>query len=121
MQQILLVDDEDDVLSMMVDVLREQGYLPVPVSDGEEALELLTSRPVDAVVSDIMMPRLNGMRLLEAVKRGPRQVRVVLVTGYATRALALEALGRGASCVLEKPFTNDALVTAVRDALAGRP
>jgi len=121
MQQILLVDDEDDVLSMMADVLRRHGYLPVPVSDGEEALELLTSQPVDAVVSDIMMPRLNGMRLLEAVKRGPRRVRVVLVTGYATRALASEALGQGASCVLEKPFTNDALLTAVRDALAGHP
>jgi DNA-binding NtrC family response regulator len=115
--EILLVDDEDDVLSMMADVLREQGYAPVPVTNGEEALQLLATRPVEVVVSDIMMPRLNGVRLLEAVKRAHRDVQVVLVTGYATRELAEEALGKGACCVLEKPFTNDQLVVAVRDAL----
>lgn len=120
MDEILLIDDEDDVLSMMADVLREEGWAPVPVSDGEEALQLLTGRPVDVIVSDIMMPRLNGMRLLEVVKRDHADVQVVLVTGYATRELAAEAVGKGACCVLEKPFTNDQLVSAVREALERR-
>jgi DNA-binding NtrC family response regulator len=121
MAAILLIDDEDDVLSMMRDVLIEEGYAPETLSDGAEALAQLEARRFDVVVSDIMMPRLNGMRLLEAVKRTHAEVKVILVTGYATRELAAEALEKGASRLLEKPFTTEQFVSAVRDALGATP
>lgn len=120
MADILLIDDEDDVLSMMADVLKDQGYDPASVSNGEEALKLLETRRFDVIVSDIMMPRLNGLRLLEAVKRQDRDVQVVLVTGYATRELAADAVEKGAFRVLEKPFSNDQLIRTVEDALNRR-
>jgi DNA-binding NtrC family response regulator len=117
MREILLVDDESDVLSMMADVLGDEGFTTHAVADGEEALRLLQQRRFGVVVSDIMMPRINGLRLLEAIKRLDASVPVILVTGFATRELSEDALRKGAVRVLEKPFTGDQFVAAIREAL----
>lgn len=117
MAAILLIDDEEHVLGMMEDVLRHRGWDPVAVSDSEEALRLLDARPFDVIVSDVMMPRLNGLRLLETVRGQGRRIQVILVTGYATREVAEDALANGAYRLLQKPFSVDDLVTAVEGAL----
>jgi DNA-binding NtrC family response regulator len=92
------------------------GYVPRSASDSLEASRLLETIAFDVVVSDIMMPNLNGLQLLEAVKRRPG-AQVVLVTAYANRKLAVEALEKGASGFIEKAMTSETFLDAVRQAV----
>lgn len=115
--RILVIDDEPEILSVMVDTLGQEGYSLQSTSDSREAVKLLETTTFDVIVSDIMMPNLTGLQLLEAAKRQNPNVQVVLVTGYSTREVALEALKKGASGFLEKPFETKQLVAAVREAL----
>lgn len=93
------------------------GYVPRPTSDSREASRLLETIAFDVIVSDIMMPNLNGLQLLEAAKRQNAGVQLVLVTAYANRKLALEALEKGASGFVEKPMTSETFLDAVRQAI----
>ena len=115
--QILVIDDEPDVLEVIVEVLEQEGYSPRSTSDSREASRLLEATAFDLIISDIMMPHLSGLQLLEIAKRQNPDVQVVLVTGYSTREMALEALRKGASGFIEKPFQTDQLLAAVREAL----
>lgn len=115
--QILVIDDEPEVLAVMVDVLEQEGYSPRSTSDSREASRLLEETTFDVIVSDIMMPHLSGLQLLEMAKRQNPDVQVVFVTGYSTREVALEALNKGAAGFIEKPFQTHQLVAAVREAL----
>ena len=114
---ILVIDDEPEVLAVMVDVLEQEGYSPRSTSDSREASRLLEEATFDVIVSDIMMPHLSGLQLLEMAKRQNPDVQVVFVTGYSTREVAIEALNKGASGFIEKPFQTHQLVAAVREAL----
>lgn len=115
--QILVVDDEPEILSLMVEWLEQEGYVARPTSDSLEASRLLKTIAFDVIVSDIMMPNLNGLQLLEAARSQNPGVQVVLVTAYSSRALALEALEKGASGFIEKPMTSAAFLDAVRQAI----
>lgn len=115
--RILVIDDDPDVLSVMVDALIEAGYTPQWTTDSREAAALLAAGPFDVVVSDVAMAHLNGFTLLRAAKRQDPAVEVILVTGAPTRAMALEALDHGAAGFLEKPFRPEELVGMVHQAL----
>jgi CheY-like chemotaxis protein len=96
--RILVVDGEPEVLEVMVDMLEQEGYSPRSTSDNREASRLLEATAFDVIVSDIVMPHLSGLQLLEIARRQNPDVQVVLVTGYATNELAREALERSAPC-----------------------
>jgi len=112
---VLVVDDETTVRRFAVRVLEREGYLVVEARDGRDALELLKqeSITVDVVVSDIVMPRLNGVELMQALVVSHPELPVILMSGYATGALA--ELGIAAPCaILPKPFPSDRLLEEVR-------
>ncbi|MFQ5828999.1 MAG: response regulator [Candidatus Methylomirabilia bacterium] len=115
--QTLVIDDEPEVLEVMVDILEQAGYPAQSTSDSENASRLLETSKFDLIVSDIMMPHLSGLQLLEIAKRQNPDVQVVLVTGYANRQVALEALEKGASGFIEKPIEIEPFLAAVRQAL----
>jgi CheY-like chemotaxis protein len=115
--QILVVDDEPEILSLMAEWLEGEGLAARSTSDSLEASRLLKTIAFDVIVSDIMMPNLNGLQLLEAAKRQNPSVQVVLVTAYSSRALALDALEKGASGFVEKPMTRETFLDPVRQAL----
>ena len=115
--RILVVDDEPEILEVIVDLLTQEGYSPRSTSDSREASRLLEETAFDIIVSDIVMPHLSGLQLLEMAKRQNPDVQVVLVTGYATHAVALEGLNKGASGFIEKPFQMDQLLATLRGAL----
>jgi CheY-like chemotaxis protein len=110
----LVVDDEAPVRRFAVRVLRHDGFRVLEAADGAEALQLLQSRSenVDVVVSDIVMPRMNGVELMEALSVSHPQVPVVLMSGYAGNQL-LE-LGIAAPCsIVAKPFSQERLLAEV--------
>ena len=112
---ILVVDDETAVRRFAARVLQREGYTVVEATDGMEALELvrMNGAPVEIVVSDIVMPRLNGVELTKALSESHPSLPVILMSGYATAALS--ELGIAAPCgMLTKPFPADRLLAEVQ-------
>lgn len=120
MQQILVVDDEDMVRHFAARILTAEGYRVVQAADGAAALDILNGRPVDLVVSDVVMPRLNGIQLLERLSIAHPGLPILLMSGYGTT----ELMDRGVSVpcgLLAKPFPPDRLLEEVRRCLGQQP
>jgi two-component system cell cycle sensor histidine kinase/response regulator CckA len=116
--RILVVDDEPSVRRFAARALLEEGFAVTEAADGQEALAAVHAGGVSALVSDIVMPRVNGVQLMETLARSHPRLPVILMSGYATREL--EGLGIAAPCgVLAKPFTVERLVEEVRRCLDG--
>jgi two-component system cell cycle sensor histidine kinase/response regulator CckA len=116
--RILVVDDEPFVRRFAARALSEQGFAVLEAADGQEALAAVEAGGISALVSDIVMPRLNGVQLMEALARSHPQLPVLLMSGYAPAEL--EGLGIAAPCaVLVKPFKAERLVEEVRRCLGG--
>jgi two-component system cell cycle sensor histidine kinase/response regulator CckA len=118
--RILVVDDEPLVRRFAARVLEEEGFRVSEAPDGAEALRLLREEvpDADAVVSDIVMPRLNGVELLQILSSTHPQLPVLLMSGYASGEL--EGMGIAAPCaILAKPFAPERLVKELRRCLRG--
>ena len=111
---ILVVDDEGAVRRFALRVLEREGYMVFEARDGVEALDLIKQGPsFDVVVSDIVMPRLNGVELMQALLTSKPELPVILMSGHATGALT--DLGIAAPCaILPKPFPAERLLEEVR-------
>jgi DNA-binding NtrC family response regulator len=114
-EYVLVVDDELLIRWFAARVLSEEGFGIHEASDGAEALELIRAgiTAVDLVLSDIVMPRMNGVELLQSLSTLRPDLPVILMSGYGTAQLA--ELGIASPCgVLAKPFSPEALVAEVR-------
>jgi putative two-component system response regulator len=122
MIKILVVDDDAVVRDVIGEMLVVAGYEVVAAATAAEALELFTDEEIRLVVSDIVMPDVSGLELLEAMRLRRPSLSIVLVTGANTRDNLSEALTRGADGLIAKPFTAAELQEAVEKALdrAGR-
>jgi putative nucleotidyltransferase with HDIG domain len=118
--ELLVVDDEPAVRDVLGEGLRDAGYSVTLASNGHEALEVMKSRDFALVLSDIDMPRMDGVRLLEAVKRANPDVEVVMITGVVDVEIAIRAMRMGASDYLTKPFNFEEVRVTVGRALEHR-
>ncbi|HLX18058.1 MAG TPA: response regulator [Bradyrhizobium sp.] len=117
---ILLVEDEDGLRSLNARGLRSRGYSVIEASNGIEALEALEDKngAVDLVVSDVVMPEMDGPTLLRAMRKQNPDLKVIFVSGYAEDAFA-KSLGEDEKFdFLPKPFTLSQLVAAVKETMA---
>ncbi len=106
--RILVVDDEKIKRVTLADDLATQGHDVVAASDGEEALGHLQNAPFDVVVTDLKMPKLDGLELLRRIKQGPwPDLEVIMMTAYGSIPVAVEAVKLGAFDFLTKPFRNE--------------
>ena len=110
----LVVDDDDLTRELLAHVLRKDGHEVVEVSDGADALTRLGSARFDLVVSDVQMARTSGIELLEAIAKLPVRPPVILVTGYAEAAAAMDAMALGAADYLSKPVDPEQLLALMR-------
>jgi two-component system cell cycle sensor histidine kinase/response regulator CckA len=119
---VLVVDDEDAVRRFASRVLKREGYIVIEAQDGAEALELFENTgppPADIVVSDIVMPRLNGIELMAAISHSHPDIPVILMSGYANAALS--DMGITAPCgILSKPFPAERLLAEVQRCVSHR-
>ncbi len=121
-RNILIADDDDDMRALMATTLRNDGYSVVEASDGAQLLEILRDamddvrvRP-DILVTDIKMPRLSGLGVLQALRRARVRMPVILVTAFSDESMHTVAKRLGAVGVLQKPFDVDDLRTVVLNA-----
>ena len=116
----LIVDDEPNMRRVLAALLKKHGFASIDAADGEAALELLAENEVDVVVSDLKMPRMNGLELLEQARRRFPDVPLILITAHGTVGSAVEALKQGALDYLTKPFDPDEIGQVLEKALLAR-
>ena len=101
---VLLVDDEAIVGQRLKPALAKIGCNVETFEDPKSAMKRIDEKEFDIVVTDIMMPDVDGIQLLEYVQKKSERTKVIMITGYATEALAREAMGKGAFDIIAKPF-----------------
>ena len=119
-EKILVVDDEEAIREVVSTLLEAQGYRCSVVSNGRLALEKFQADSHDLVLSDIVMPEMDGLKLLERIRGQDPDVPVIMVTAMHDISIALQAIRAGAYDYILKPFEKDQLYVSVRRALEHR-
>lgn len=114
---ILAVDDEPSMLRLLEISLRQAGYQPLTARDGREALEVINAQQVDCVVTDLHMPRMDGLQLLKEIRKTDTELPVIIVTAQGEISSAIEAMRNGASDYILRPFDLAELELAIKRAL----
>jgi two-component system response regulator PilR (NtrC family) len=118
--RVLVVDDELSMREFLAILLEREGYLSEQAGSAEEALKLLESGSFELVISDVSMPGLSGLELLERIKQLTPETAVLLITAYTTAEQAVEAMKLGAYDYIAKPFKVEEIKVLVRNALEKR-
>ena len=117
METILIVDDEKNYLVVLEDLLGPEGYEILTTDNAPDALRQIREADLDLVITDMKMPKMNGMELLEETKSIKPDLPVIIMTAYGTIELAVEAMKKHAYDYITKPFQNEQLKLTVKKAL----
>jgi DNA-binding NtrC family response regulator len=115
-EKVLLVDDEQDFLDSLAERMRARGMDVTTTTSAEEAIKKAES--YDAIVLDLMMPEMDGIEVLQAIKEKRPDVGIILLTGYATLDKGIEAMKMGAMDFVEKPADLKVLSEKIKEARA---
>lgn len=113
--RILIVDDEQNVRQLIAKVLEKEGYEILTACNGEEGLEVFQKNNIDLIISDIKMPKMNGIEFLHKVKEQEPGVGFILITAFATMETAIDAIKSGAQDYVTKPFDIKEILNAVKN------
>ncbi|MCM0082572.1 PAS domain S-box protein [Geomonas sp. Red32] len=111
--KVLLVDDEEAVRRVGVEMLGQLGYSAIEAVDGEHAVEIFKANPVELVILDLTMPRMDGEQCLKELQRLKPGVRVIMSSGYSEQEIAPRLSGKGVAGFIQKPYTVGALREAI--------
>ncbi|MBO6779575.1 MAG: response regulator [Rhodothermales bacterium] len=119
---IMVADDNPDVRSYVSEILETHGYRTVKAFDGQDGLEKARIRRPRLILSDVMMPRMDGLELCRAVKADPelKHTPIILLTARATNQSAIDGLDSGADDYLPKPFNTNELLARIANLIRGR-
>ncbi len=112
--KILIAEDEEITLNNILDTLHDEGYDASGTGDGADALQKMEKEPFDILITDIKMPGLGGVELLEKIKEKHPETEVIVITGFGSIGSAVDAMKKGAFDYITKPFDLDELVLRVR-------
>ncbi|MDY6792133.1 MAG: sigma-54 dependent transcriptional regulator [Thermodesulfobacteriota bacterium] len=118
METVLVVDDEKNYPLILGAVLEEEGFEVLTASSGREALEIQQTSDVDLILTDMKMPSMDGIELLEKIKAIDPDLPVIMMTAYGSVDKAVEAMEKGAYSYILKPFDNEKLVVYVNKAIS---
>jgi two-component system, NtrC family, response regulator len=118
METILIVDDERNYTLILAAVLEDAGFETLTANSGPEALDILSESDVDLVLTDMKMPTMDGIELLERIKKEDADLPVIMMTAHGTVEKAVEAMQKGAYNYILKPFDNERLVLYVNKAVS---
>lgn len=119
MAEILIVDDAPDIRAFIATVLTGAGHRVLQASDGAEGLRLLDANRIQLIITDLVMPEMDGIELLRRVRKLTRPIPVIAVSGGSMHSPVYLGAAKhlGAFRILHKPFTMESLLQAVRDAI----
>src|SRR5438132_528375 len=116
MRRVLIADDEESIRHVLTELLEERGYEVRAVTDGEEAMREVAARDYDALVTDVRMPKMNGLDLVRAAQTTSPETTIIVMSAYGSHDLAIEAMKAGAYDYLGKPFRPDEVLLVLRKA-----
>ncbi|MBN1993231.1 MAG: response regulator [Anaerolineae bacterium] len=119
-ERILVVDDEKGVVDSCGRILQRQGFTVLGKTDSTSVPKLLKKETFDLLLTDIRMPKIDGLKLLQLAKEIDPHLTVILITGYGTMEDAIKAIHLGAQGFLMKPFEPEDLIATIQDSLARR-
>ena len=102
---VLVVDDDEDVRKTLSAILKELRLTPVAASDGVEAMKVINSRKIDLIITDLIMPNMDGFELIQNSRQVNANIPIAVISGFAEVNNAVDALSRGAYNFITKPFT----------------
>jgi DNA-binding response OmpR family regulator len=114
MHSVLIVDDEEPIRDMLAMFVTGEGFLTLQARDGEEGLALFRQERPAIVITDVRMPRMDGLTLIQHLKEEAPETYVVVITGHGDEAVAIAALRAGAEDYLKKPLDIDALEAVLK-------
>ena len=117
---VLVIDDEEVMRDILGTLLEREGYSVRLASSGQEGLDLAKSLPFDAVIVDVMMPGIDGLQVLDELKKHDEELPVLMITAYASMESAIAAMKKGAFDYITKPFKNDEVLVVIRNAVERR-
>src|SRR6188472_3777095 len=117
---VLVIDDEEVLRDILGTLLEREGYSVRLASTGQEGLDLAKSLPFDAVIVDVMMPGIDGLQVLEELKKHDEELPVLMITAYASMESAIAAMKKGAFDYITKPFKNDEVLVVLQNAIERR-
>jgi two-component system, NtrC family, response regulator HydG len=116
-QSVLIVDDQESIRLALSRMLSKEGYEVILANEGEEALDILRENKVNVILSDLKMPKMDGLRLLKASKLIKPEVEVILITAHGTIEKAVGAMKDGAYDFITKPFKKIVIANMIRKAI----
>ena len=123
LETVLIVEDEESLRHLLREVLSDAGYSVLEAPNGEQALHVSQSygAPIHLVITDVVMPGMSGMDLVEQFGRVRPETKALLISGHAQHLIVQQAVGQGTTPYLQKPFTPDGLLAKTRDVLDSGP
>lgn len=118
MPTVLIVDDDRDHNRALAKIFERAGYGVSTAQDGQEALTRFMERPADLVITDLRMPRMNGLDLLRNIRAMSPHIAVIIVTAFGEWTTYMEAMNCGCVDYVNKPVRRDDILLAARKALA---
>ncbi len=115
--KILVIDDDESLRRVLEYNLAQEGYAVLTAASGEQGLELLNKEGADLVLTDVRMAGMNGLQVMEEVRKTDPNVQVIIITAFGTIEMAVEAMKAGAFHYISKPFNRDELKLTIRKAL----
>ncbi len=116
-ERILVVDDDESVLTLCANYLRRQGYDVLTTTDPTQVIPMALDADVDLVITDVRMPEISGLDLLRNLKKVSPEIAVIIMTGFASMQIAIDAVNEGAYSFIPKPFHLKELLITVNNAL----
>ncbi|MBU1566393.1 MAG: sigma-54 dependent transcriptional regulator, partial [Proteobacteria bacterium] len=116
MYSILVVDDEPNYLVVLSELLKDEGFEVFTAADGLAGLKIIDAVDLDIVITDMQMPGMNGLQLLDKIKEKNQDLPVVVITAFAEVDKAVQAMQAGAFNYLAKPFSNEELIITLKKA-----
>jgi DNA-binding NtrC family response regulator len=117
MKRILIVDDDEQIRKLLVDYFQQLGYEVKFAANGSEALGKLSQNDIDCIISDLIMPDMDGLELLKQIRSQNLKIPFLVITGYPTIETAIEVIKHGAYDYIAKPFQLDDVRIKVERAL----
>ncbi len=117
---VLVIDDEEIIREALEALLTSEGYRVIAVPTGQAGVDAAGSRPIDAVLLDLMLPDKNGIEVLEEIRRIDDELPVIMITAFGTIDSAVAATKQGAFHYFTKPFKHDEVLAVLRNAVERR-
>ena len=117
---ILIIDDDPTICELLREIVQQQGYEVFDVESGEAGLSGISRQLFDLIFLDLMLNGMNGVEILEAIKKKDKNAVVVIITGFADNPLALKAMALGPLLLIRKPFREKDILEVLNIVMKGK-